>query len=1114
MRIHPHQYIIQNFVIGELNSLLLLKHGADIVKSDKKTYLELIPQHIAVNFVSFITDNEEVSISLAEQALVLNCTCALPKNKLCAHQVQALYNIKDRLQIKIYFDPILRQDQIKKVAKDYGFENESNLEDFFELEYNAREVGIKLTVKELYAVNAATKLYINEQVLPESNKFTLPLDTNDLGSKLIVVFSENRFYKLFTISLFEALTGNDGKIKNLLTQVNPLDLIWKLEQTDELKFFGGIAKFQNNYEADRKENDLEALRVLVKNPLDIKFFMHDPKVSDKITKGSVKPFQLEFLKIDLRLNVDLKGSLYELSGVVVLNDKRYSLKMLQLVFDYFIRISDTLYLIDNIDFIKVISFFKKHNDTIIIHPSKFDDFQRDILSKLENRVQITYSYMRPATQQQIEEGDLDQQVQKIIYLSASGNYILITPVIKYTSVEVPVLSRKQIYNSDKHGNVFTLQRNEELEIDFTAHILKQHPHFQDQLQNESFYLHKQRFLDEDWFLNAFEEWREKDIIILGFNELAKNNINPYKAKVTVHVSSGINWFNTSLQVQFGRQKVMLKHLHKSIRDKSRFVQLDDGTLGVLPKEWIEKFNNYFKTGVVFEEQLRTPTINYSAIEKYYDNEALSKEAKASIKKYRSALSTFERIENTEVSQAFRGVLRPYQKQGLNWLNFLDEFNFGGCLADDMGLGKTIQIIAFILSQREKHKHNVNLIVVPTSLIFNWQEEVARFAPSIKIHTLHGTNRVKFTNAFNNYEIVLTTYGMLLSDINFLKDYHFNYIFLDESQAIKNPESQRYKAVRMLQSKNKIVLTGTPFENNTMDIYGQMSFACPGLLGSKQYFNEQYAIPIDQFKDSKNAIELQQKIHPFLLRRTKQQVATELPAKTEMIIYCEMNPKQRKIYDTYEQEVRSYIAATHDEELPKSSMYVLKSLTKLRQLCNSPALVSEVDYAGETAAKIEVIVEAVENKSAEHKILIFSQFVTMLDLIKNELDAKNINYEYLTGNTKNRSAKVKSFQNNESVRVFLVSLKAGGTGLNLTEADYVYLVDPWWNPAAENQAIDRCYRIGQKKNVVAVRLICPHTIEERIMQMQKLKRELEGELIKTDTAILKSLNKKDLLALFS
>jgi SNF2 family DNA or RNA helicase len=627
-----------------------------------------------------------------------------------------------------------------------------------------------------------------------------------------------------------------------------------------------------------------------------------------------------------------------------------------------------------------------------------------------------------------------------------------------------------------------------------------------------FYLHKGKFLDENWFLDAFEEWKKQDILVLGFNELKNNNLNCHKAKVSVSVNSGIDWFNTSIAVRFGEQNASLKQLHKSIRNKSKYIQLDDGTVGILPEEWIKKFASYFHLGEPVGETIRTSKSNFSEVLQIYESEVLSKETEEELKLYETRFSEFERIQEVAVPSTLLTPLRDYQKHGLNWLNFLDEFNFGGCLADDMGLGKTIKIIAFNLSQRKKQKNNTNLVVVRTSLVFNWQDEVAKFAPSIQIHTNYGTARVNDVREFDNYEIVLTTYGMLLSDITVLKEYHFNYIFLDESQTIKNPESQRYKAARMLKSRNKIILTGTPVENNTFDIYGQISFACPGLLGNKQYFKDIYSIPIDKFSNSQRASELQKKISPFILRRTKKQVALELPDKTEMVIFCEMGEEQRRVYDRYEKELRDFIANKNEDDLAKNRMHVLTGITKLRQICNSPALLKEEDFRGEFSSKIDVLMEQIESKSTNHKILIFSQFVTMLDLIKKELVAREMKFEYLTGQTKDRASKVNGFQTDDTVRVFLISLKAGGTGLNLTEADYVYIVDPWWNPAVENQAIDRTHRIGQKNKVVAVRLICPDSIENKIRKLQESKTNLANDLIKTDASILKSLSKQDLIGL--
>jgi len=1117
LKFHRNEYLFENFNISDLNHALILRYTPALTETGRRGFFDIQPKVIDIDFGTFLVptvagDPVIVSVKQSVDDLILSCPCSAEKKMPCEHQVQVLYNIMDRKDLRIFFDTNLRFAQMKLIAIDYGLDHETNPDDYFRLEHANKTVEIKPKLKHLFAVNEATKNYLNEKLVPKQNPLLPKTSSEKNALKMIIVFGQHKYYDHFYIELFEAQTTKDGKLKNPLNALNPLDFIWRLDNPEELKFFTGVSKFHNQYRSGKSDSDIDGLKSLVKNPLKLDVFFHDTKVSESISSASLVPVFLRALPLDLTLLVDIKDKFHEVSGQLIVDGKPFALEILKIRYTYFVMINDTMHLIDNPDVLRVIDFFKQNNNKILVHESKFEDFQRTILSKVEDKIRVTYAYLKPATQKQLKENGFSRENEQLIYLSDLDNYILITPVMRYGNIEIPVLSKKQIYSTDSKGKPFTVERDDELEVQFTATLLRQHPDFYDQLGKDHFYLSKERFLDEGWFLDAFDEWANQKITVLGFNELKNNKLNQHKATVSITINSGTDWFNTSVQVKFGKETVSLKHLHKSIRNKNKFVQLGDGTQGILPEEWIVKFARYFEAGEIAEENIRIPKINFSGVQELFDEEVLSLPVRNELMHYKAKFADFESIESIKVPKELNASLREYQKQGLNWLNFLDEFGFGGCLADDMGLGKTIQVIAFILSQRNKGHQNTNLVIVPTSLIFNWQAEVEKFAPSLKIHTVYGANRTKDHQEFDQYEIILTSYGTLLSDIKFLKEYHFNYIFLDESQAIKNPESQRYKAARLLRSRNKIVLTGTPIENNTFDLYGQLSFACPGLLGSKMQFKNHFAIPIDRFEDSKRARELQKKVNPFILRRTKQQVATELPDKTEMVIYCEMGAEQRKVYDSYSNEFRNFLLTKQEGDLSRDSMNILAGLTKLRQICNSPSLINDEEYYGDASAKIDVLIEQIETKAPHHKILVFSQFVTMLDLIKKELIKRNISFEYLTGQTKNRADKVASFQNNDGIRVFLISLKAGGVGLNLTEADYVYLVDPWWNPAVENQAIDRSYRIGQKKNVVAVRLICPDTIEEKIMKMQDSKRDLANDLVKTDVNILKSLSKGDLIGL--
>jgi SNF2 family DNA or RNA helicase len=1112
-----HTYIIDDISFAAITETAILQRSGIGIDNHPSSYKHIIPHLIEVNQGTFGNEYDAANfptITVIQQnhQVLLTCGCDANHHKLCEYQAMVLTAIVKKNDFRIFYDEHLRHDKLRKIALDYGLENEADLDAFFELSYEDKKTEIRTKLPSLIPVTKESLDVYSQMVLVPVIS-PLEQSADDTDRTICVVLKQHKYYKYLFIELYKAQTTKDGKIKNPLILINPLDNIWETEDHEQLKFFTGVNKFQNHINSKRSAADIQALRAIVKNPLKYYFYYHNSEVSDNITASSVIPVKVGMLPHDINLNIKPQGPFYEFSGHLKINGILHQLKDLSITFNYFILVNDTLYLADNVQLLGVIDLMRKRPENLLIHHSKYKEFKSHLLTKLEDRISIAYQHIKPATAIQLKQQGFTNETEQIIYLSDFGSHVMIIPVIRYGEAEIPVRTKRTIHGVDHKGNEFIVKRDNEAEIELTALLIRQHPYFAEQLDNDLhyFYLHKRHFLQEEWFLNVFEDWKKHHITVLGFNELEGNKLNPNKVNITIRVLSGINWFNTEIGVRFGSKKTTLKRVQKAVRNKSKYVQLDDGTLGILPLEWIEKFTQYFNAGEITDENiLSIHKINYTAITELFDQQAMDEEVKIELRTYREKLLNFETITDIAVPADLHATLRPYQKHGLNWLNFLDDFNFGGCLADDMGLGKTMQIIAFILSQRKKANHNTNLLVVPTSLIFNWQAEVQKFAPSIRIHTIYGADRIKSIDDFSRYEIILTSYGTLLADIGFLKNYQFNYVFLDESQQIKNPDSQRYKAARLLKSRNRITITGTPIENNTFDIYGQLSFACPGLLGTKQYFKDIYAVPIDKFKSHKRATELQNKIKPFVLRRTKQQVAAELPEKTEMILYCEMREQQRKIYDAYEKEFREFISATTSDELRKTPMNVLKGLTKLRQLCDSPLLITGEKPPGNESAKIDMLMEQIESKLPRHKILVFSQFVSMLELIKKELITRQIGYSWLTGSTRNREAVVNEFQNNPAVGVFLISMKAGGTGLNLTEADYVYIVDPWWNPAVENQAIDRSHRIGQNKHVVAVRMICPDTVEEKIMQMQGFKKSLADNLVNTDSSFFQSLSKTDLL----
>jgi non-specific serine/threonine protein kinase len=404
-------------------------------------------------------------------------------------------------------------------------------------------------------------------------------------------------------------------------------------------------------------------------------------------------------------------------------------------------------------------------------------------------------------------------------------------------------------------------------------------------------------------------------------------------------------------------------------------------------------------------------------------------------------------------------------------------------------------------------------------MFNWQNEIKKFTPDLSFYVHHGGGRMRDDLGEKKADVIITTYGTLRSDVKEFMELNLDYVILDESQAIKNPGSKVTKAACLLKSKGRLCLSGTPLQNNTFDIFAQMNFLNPGMLGSQEFFKSEFAVPIDRFGEKDQKDHLRKLLYPFILRRTKEQVAKDLPEKQEMVLFCEMGDEQRKIYDAYRNDFRDKIlGVVQDQGIQKSQLTILQGLMKLRQICDSPAIMKETD--GEkypnVSVKLEELGREISENISNHKALVFSQFLGMLALIKQRLKVLEVDFEYFDGSSTatERERAITRFQNDENCRVFLISLKAGGVGLNLTAADYVYIVDPWWNPAVEQQAIDRTHRIGQTKNIFAYRMICTDTVEDKILKLQEKKRKLASDLITDDEGFVKSLTKEDVEYLFS
>lgn len=577
--------------------------------------------------------------------------------------------------------------------------------------------------------------------------------------------------------------------------------------------------------------------------------------------------------------------------------------------------------------------------------------------------------------------------------------------------------------------------------------------------------------------------------------------------ISVSISERTDWFEVTAVVKFGPYEIPFYKLRKYILQGKEEFELPNGEIAIIPQEWFTQYLEVF-THANGDDEDGDFTLGKQYITLVQELEA-GNLATVKISERLKKLRTFEQLEEYPLPTSFKGELRPYQKAGYDWMMFLNSYNLGGCLADDMGLGKTVQTLALLAQQVEQFPGRTSLLVMPTSLVYNWEREAKRFVPNLRILNHTGTTRNKNVLDLTSYDLILTSYGTLRSDIQLFSSYYFHYIILDESQAIKNPSSIIGKAVLQLRSAHRLILTGTPIENSTMDLWSQMNFVNNGLLGTQTFFKRQYLLPIEKKGDMGPLKRLHSLIKPFILRRNKSQVATELPEKIENLQYCSMSEEQEKLYEEAKAYYRNQIMNLIEEQgVTRSRMSMLRGLTHLRQLANHPAMV-DPNYTGSAGKLDDVFFKIEDVVSEDHKILVFSQFVKHLTILRNRLDAEGIKYAYLDGSTKDRKAIVDDFQTNTDTHVFLISLKAGGVGLNLTAADYVFILDPWWNPAAEAQAVDRAHRIGQVNTVFTYKFITQNTVEEKILALQEKKKALIRDLISTEESFVKSLTKEDI-----
>ena len=1065
-----------------------------------------------------------------------SCDCKENTHPLCVHKAAVFLQVLKTFGAQ-YFASMQNWDvQKNKLLEQYGYSLNDDLTNKFTFTYENNKPFLRVLDTSIKKVESKPQLQPLRQV-ETTETIAAPREEKRLG---IVLDADLKSFPFVDVLLIAGEVNEDGrKMKGSIDKLvlnqylNPtwfkqedrdlLPVIRKFLPEELLKFLKKnlpFGDFLHDYDAILKDVPEEEVKEQVWEYLLPKYqklldrysaypFVYLKKKGKPVSSTGLEQVEFSERHTHPQLIVNKEGKNYVINLEWIVDNNAIAHKQVKILNAALLRYESSIYCIGSIAEIKISEAF--YPDGKMVIPAKeWPTFLKDTVMGWSSKVHVHFS-------EELTEHIYKAKPATRLYLSERDNTMVFQPMFVYNDLEIRPGFFGDVIQPD-NGIVKIMQRDEVAEQEYIEQLKTLHTDIQFNKKEGFFHLPGTAILANNWFYRFTEQMREWKVEVMGFEGLKNLKVNIHKPETHVQVSSGIDWFDASVELRFGEQSVSIIEVKKALAQHQNFVKLGDGSIGLLPEEWLKKYTLLLKMGETKGNKVRLKKYHFSVLDELLaeiDEDDLQKELEVKRGKLENILSNdFSHVAPPEHLVA---TLRPYQLAGFQWLLFLNEAGWGGILADDMGLGKTVQTLTFFQHYINHNPGARFMVVCPTTLMYNWENEIKKFTPELTHVIHHGPKRNSDPGNYTNFDIIITTYGTMRSDIKTFKEIPFDYVVLDESQSIKNPQSQVAKASLLLNSKNRLALSGTPVQNNTFDLYAQMNFLNPGMLGSREFFMSEFATPIDKFREDEVKLQLRKLTYPFLLRRTKEQVAKDLPEKTEMILYCEMGVEQRKIYDAYRNIYRSQILGMIEEKgMEKSQMHILQGLTKLRQICDSPAIMNEEERFHNYSVKLDELSRELIENVGDHKVLVFSQFLGMLALIKQKLEAENISYVYFDGSSTSaeREKAIREFQDNHECRVFLISLKAGGIGLNLTAADYVYIVDPWWNPAVEQQAIDRTHRIGQTKNIFAYRLICKDTLEEKMLQLQERKRALANDLVSDENAFQKRLTKDDIEFLFS
>ncbi|MEX6686164.1 DEAD/DEAH box helicase [Danxiaibacter flavus] len=795
---------------------------------------------------------------------------------------------------------------------------------------------------------------------------------------------------------------------------------------------------------------------------------------------------------------------FELNAICAVSDEKFSLKDCD-HFHFLLHKSGMYYLLSYKDH-ETLQWLKGMNVSDCADEAAL---AANVLSVLEKDYKIDRKGLSKG-----EDVELVPSSQVVLH-EMNDQYLVFTPRWIYDEWIVEgAWKDRSIQTSD--GNTVIIKRHAETEQRFLNFLSSLHPGFADQLTG-SYSISFKEAKHKHWFLRTYHKLLEEEVDIIGMDMLKNFHYSRHKVSTKKEIIKQDEGFVTMrLNISFGKEIIPLQVMQKLLLSGQKALFLKDESLGILDDEWLSQYASVIKHGKIQKDEITVAKwIAVTERDLQEDQRILHTTLKEEwwlkMRQWQSGEDIYSVPTTVSVT------LRPYQRKGYEWMRLLTEIGAGACLADDMGLGKTLQTICVLAHYIENHPDKKHVIVCPASLMYNWQFELRKFAPGIRSVVHHGVTRIADV-ARTTAKIIITSYNTLRSDLDMLSKIEYGVAVVDESHNIKNPSAQITKAIQQLSASVRIALSGTPVVNNTFDLYAQLNFILPGMFGSREFFRKEYADAIDKNNEEEKVAALRKMTSPFILRRTKEQVAKDLPEKIESILWCDMDAEQRTQYDQVKEQVKNSVFLDIKEKgLAESKLAVIQGMLKLRQVCNSPLLLPVGERISAESVKTNVLMDELDGLLGSHKVLVFSQFSSMLDLLADECKKKNIAYHHFDGQTApaKRAEMVEAFQHKDStVNLFLISLKAGNTGLTLTAADYVFIFDPWWNTAVQDQAIDRTHRIGQIRSVFAYKMACRDTIEEKILLLQEKKKKLSEDLVAAEDGFVKQLTEEDIEYLFS